>query len=387
MISFNHVILYLFAISLVFTGMVYENTNAQSLMVDHHCCQLAQIPDNWIDSAKTNLYIAYGHTSHGSQLITGMNGLVNWKGDKYAWNDGGLNGALDIDDQGIAGASDLGNPDRVSWANATRNYLNNPANSHVNVIIWSWCGQVSSATEEDINTYLNLMTDLENDFPEVKFVYMTGHLDGGGEQGNLHQRNEQIRDYCRGNGKILYDFADIESYDPDGNAYLAKRANDNCDYDSDGDGIRDKNWAIDWQNSHVEGVDWYSCSAAHSQALNGNLKAYAAWWLWSCLAGWEFTVDINHNYRQIPRQCILYQNYPNPFNLTTTISFYLPEAKEVSLKIYNLLGREIVTLVSLRLTAGTYTYQWDAERFASGVYIYQIVGEGFIHIRKMILLR
>jgi hypothetical protein len=216
---------------------------------------------------------------------------------------------------------------------------------------------------------------------------MTGHLDGGGEQGNLHQRNEQIRDYCRGNGKILYDFADIESYDPDGNAYLAKRANDNCDYDSDGDGIRDKNWAIDWQNSHVEGVDWYSCSAAHSQALNGNLKAYAAWWLWSCLAGWEFTVDINHNYRQIPRQCILYQNYPNPFNLTTTISFYLPEAKEVSLKIYNLLGREIVTLVSLRLTAGTYTYQWDAERFASGVYIYQIVGEGFIHIRKMILLR
>jgi len=65
----------------------------------------------------------------------------------------------------------------------------------------------------------------------------------------------------------------------------------------------------------------------------------------------------------------------------------LPEAREVSLKIYNLLGREMVKLVSGKLAAGTYTYQWDAERFASGVYIYQIVGEGYIQIRKMVLLR
>ena len=59
----------------------------------------------------------------------------------------------------------------------------------------SWCGQVSSATEENINTYLSLMNGLENDYPEVTFVYMTGHVDGSGLTGNLHIRNEQIRSY------------------------------------------------------------------------------------------------------------------------------------------------------------------------------------------------
>ena len=68
---------------------------------------------------------------------------------------------------------------------------------------------------------------------------------------------------------------------------MDKDADDNCDYDSDGNGSRDKNWAIDWQNSHTINVDWYDCSPAHSQALNGNLKAYASWWLWAKLSGWD----------------------------------------------------------------------------------------------------
>jgi uncharacterized protein YjdB len=84
----------------------------------------------------------------------------------------------------------------------------------------------------------------------------------------------------------LYDFADIESYDPDNNYYLNKRANDNCDYDSNGDGSLDKNWAADWQNTHTSNVDWYNCSSAHSKPLNANRKAYAAWWLFARLAGW-----------------------------------------------------------------------------------------------------
>ena len=114
---------------------------------------------------------------------------------------------------------------------------------------------------------------------------MTGHLDGTGMEGNLHLRNEQIRQYCVKNKKVLFDFADIESYDPDGNGYLERLANDNCDYDSDEDGSRDKNWAIDWQESNPGA--WYSCGSAHSQPLNANLKAYAAWWLLARLAGWN----------------------------------------------------------------------------------------------------
>jgi hypothetical protein len=268
--------------------------NDYSIIADHSIVNLIrndQIPESAIISVKQSLHIVYGHTSHGSQVITGMTELPSFKENLggseglYDWNDGPEEGSLDIDDYGISG--DLGNPDRTTWADLTRIYLDEPSNADVNVVMWSWCGQVSDATETDIETYLDLMSSLEQDYLDVRFVYMTGHTDGSGLEGNLHLRNEQIRDYCRTNNKILYDFADIESYDLDGNYYGDKYVTDNCDYDSDGDGSRESNWALDWQDSHVEDEDWYDCSPAHSQALNGNQKAYAAWYLWVQLAGWS----------------------------------------------------------------------------------------------------
>src|SRR5512140_418373 len=99
----------------------------------------------------------------------------------------------------------------------------------------------------------------------------------------IHLRENDLCAYVRTNKKILFDFADIESYNPDGVYFADKRANDNCDYDSDANGSLDRNWATEWQAAHPG--QWYDCSAAHSQPLNGNLKAYAAWWLWARLAG------------------------------------------------------------------------------------------------------
>jgi hypothetical protein len=259
------------------------NPSEKDMIINHSCTKLSTIPSTWISAAKQKLHIAYGHTSHGSQLISGMSGLVTFKGNSYSWNNGGTGGALDLHDYAMDG--DLGNPDRTTWATRTRTYL--ASNPDVNVIIWSWCGEVSDATESNINTYLNLMSTLEKDFPTVTFVYMTGHLDGTGLTGNLHLRNEQIRNYCKTNKKILYDFSDIECYNPDGIYFGDKKPNDNCDYDSNGDGNVDSNWATQWQNTHTKGVDWFECSAAHSQALNGNQKAYAAWWLWARLGGWD----------------------------------------------------------------------------------------------------
>ncbi len=272
------------SVEMTVTATATPPTNT-AIIIDHTSTKLADIPAESINQAKTSLHIAYGHTSHGSQLVDGMTGLYNWKGSLYAFNNGGTGDALDLRDTPFSGAYDLGNPDRTSWASATRTYLN--ANPDINVVIWSWCGQVSSSTVADINTYLSLMTDLEADYPGVKFVYMTGHLDGSGLNENLHFRNEQIRNYCRDNNKILYDFEDIESYNPDGTYFGDKIPNDACDYDSNGDGVQDANWADQWQNAHTLGVDWFDCSAAHSQPLNGNLKAYAAWWLWARLAGWS----------------------------------------------------------------------------------------------------
>lgn len=260
------------------------NDSRTMIFADHTSTDIDAVPADWIEQAKETLHIAYGHTSHGSQLTTGMAGLVSFLGDEYAFASGGTGGALDLRDTPFSGARDLGNPDRTSWAIATRNYLD--AHPEVNVVIWSWCGQVSTATEDDIETYLSLMTGLEEDYPDAFFVYMTGHLDGTGLEGNLHLRNTQIRTYCRENAKILYDFADIETYDPDGTYFGDKYPDDGCNYDSDGNGSLDANWAIEWQESHVLDVDWYDCPSAHSQPLNANLKAYAAWWLWARLAGW-----------------------------------------------------------------------------------------------------
>ena len=138
---------------------------AGPVLIDHNCTDITAIPRAAIEQAKAGLHIAYGHTSHGSQLTTGMTGLVN-----------------------VA------------------------------------------------------------------------------------------------NAKVLYDFADIESYDPDGTYY--EFPHDNCDYYASATGPRLGNWALERQASHTEGTDWYACSSAHSQALNANLKAYAAWWLWARLGGW-----------------------------------------------------------------------------------------------------
>ena len=259
------------------------HVETSAIIANHSCTHLSTIPQGAVESAKANLHIAYGHTSHGSQLVTGMTGLVGFKGNLYSFNGGGSGGALDLRDMPFSGANDLGNPNRSAWAAATRTYLD--AHTDVNVVIWSWCGQVSTATEGDITLYLNLMSGLEADYPDVKFVYMTGHLDGSGLNGNLHIRNEQIRAYCTAHKKILYDFADIETYNPDGVYFGDKIPTDACDYDNNDDGSREANWAEEWQDAHPG--EWYDCESAHSEPLNANQKAYAAWWLWARLAGWE----------------------------------------------------------------------------------------------------
>ena len=256
----------------------------EPLIVDHLDADLTLWTQADYQAAKDELHIAYGHTSHGSQVTTGMSsmvGFINGGGlglsyptNFFAYNNGGSSGALDLHDNFKDG--DLGNPDRTTWAARTRDYLEDPANADVNVVMWSWCGQADT-TEANINLYLSTMNQLEIDYAGVTFVYMTGHTNGCSTTGNLFLRNQQIRDYCIANNKVLYDFADIESWDPDGNYYGDKLVNDNCDYDSDNNGTRDANWAIDWANSHTEGVDWYNCYPAHSQAVNGNVKAYAAW--------------------------------------------------------------------------------------------------------------
>ena len=259
------------------------------LIIDHRHTDITQLSERRIARAKETLHIAYGHTSHGSQLTSGMAGLVEFANqggrglklpqDFLAFNKGGTGGALDLHDHAMRG--DVGY--FPQWVNETRAYLDNPANARVNVILWSWCGQMTGKHKNGTlaREYLEPMSQLEKDYPGVTFVYMTGHVDIGSDAAQK-AACQAIRDYCKANGKVLYDFADIEHYDPDGKFY--EFVDDNCGiYAGPGKPLQG-NWAINWQNSHTKGKDWYACGSAHSQPLNANQKAYAAWALWCALA-------------------------------------------------------------------------------------------------------
>ncbi|MFN3694904.1 MAG: T9SS type A sorting domain-containing protein [Ignavibacterium sp.] len=90
---------------------------------------------------------------------------------------------------------------------------------------------------------------------------------------------------------------------------------------------------------------------------------------------------------EIPTEFILAQNYPNPFNPNTKIQFSVSKAQSVSLKVFDVLGNEIATLVNEELTPGVYQYNFDATNLSSGVYYYKLQSGNYSETKKMILMR
>ncbi|MBU1102008.1 MAG: T9SS type A sorting domain-containing protein [Bacteroidetes bacterium] len=99
------------------------------------------------------------------------------------------------------------------------------------------------------------------------------------------------------------------------------------------------------------------------------------------------TVTDIEDIKELPLTFGLAQNYPNPFNPSTVIKYQIPESSIVSLKVFDMLGREIKVLVNEQKNAGEYSVELDASQYSSGVYFYELRCNNFVNSRKMLLMK
>lgn len=103
---------------------------------------------------------------------------------------------------------------------------------------------------------------------------------------------------------------------------------------------------------------------------------------------YEMTTSTEDTRSEIPSSTVLHQNYPNPFNPSTNISFSLKETGLVSLSVFNMLGQEVDTILpQQKMSAGSYSFQYDASALSSGVYIYRLKTMNGVQTQKMILIK
>ena len=274
--------------------LIFNNAFSQGTIINHTCENLSQIPMSWIDSVQAKQKWHYAHTSHGGQLTTGLNRIESSdpaynvaKGNSTLPN---VPDALCIFD-GQEGDTYI-SPEEywrtASGMNKTRDVLNH--NPTINVSQWCWCCQLNSYSQDNTQAYLDSISVLESEFPDVTFVYMTGNAQTGPgnhynqnlSQGyNRYQRNEQIRNYCITNNKVLFDFADIDCwwYNPSS-----------------------EEWELStyeyWNGSDTITVPYehpqYNLNqAAHTSYENCENKGKAVWWMMSKLTGWDDGIRLN----------------------------------------------------------------------------------------------
>jgi ligand-binding sensor domain-containing protein len=164
----------------------------------------------------------------------------------------------------------------------------------------------------------------------------------------------------------------------------------------DVDGIRDTSYHFGRDLAEYTTYYW----RVNAKYLDG-LSDWSSIWSFTTLGG---AVSVQHVNDLIPKQYSLMQNYPNPFNPSTTIEFAMPKSAYVTLRVYDVLGRQIAELVNERLEPGTYNTPWDARGLASGVYFYRLSagdpsarssteahskssGQSFVQTKKLLLLR
>ena len=191
-----------------------------SQIFDHNHINVEDIPDSCIETLTSgDVVFHYGHRSHGSQITVGASDLEEAMpelqlNDSYcSMPDGAGLGMWD----GMVEDGDCGHVEPEDyWAsedgvNEVRTLLE--ANPEIKYTMWAWSYEINEQTEGSIDEYLEIIEGLEDEFPNVRFIYMTGPATSDEFMAaEIAARNAQIRDYAQANGKLLYDFEELDTY-------------------------------------------------------------------------------------------------------------------------------------------------------------------------------
>ncbi len=351
-----------------------------SLIIDYTCTDLSQIPVEWIDSVQVNLRLHYAHTSHGGQLTTGLSRIetadATYSVARQSSNLPTEASAFCIFD-GQEGDTYI-TPDEYWGTTAgmddTRDVLNN--NPTINISMWSWCCQLTGYSEAQVNAYLDSITSLETEFPNVIFIYMTCNSQATGGGGyNRYLRNQQIRQYCNANNKVLFDFGDLDSwwFNPDS----SKWEHNTYEYNDS---------TVPVEHTHFNGNE-----AGHTTYESCEQKGKTVWWMMAKLAGWSDSVAVAEDtYKS--QKFTLYPTSPTTFSTFTRIKYELPKNSRVSLAVYDITGKKVKTLIDAELPAGCHSSIWDGtddqnQPVSSGIYFLRMSGSNFSQTKKVNLVR
>jgi hypothetical protein len=353
------------------------------IVIDHMSTSLESIPPEAIQTAQNVCKWHYARLSHGRQLMEGF-GIIEAADPFYAaiWPKAG--GSLPVEPGALCIYTDAIGPESYwlgSGINITRSILNGtPA---LNVSAFSWCSELNTASASYVQGYLTAMQTLESEFPNVTFVYFTGTAQYNDAYGyNRALRNEQIRNFCVANNKVLYDFEDLDSWWFNPGTQQWEQAT----YVYNGRVVPVEHPML--AGNDVEHTSYASCEQ----------KGRAAWWMMAVLSGWSTRTDVGDDGSdgpvpgQLPYEGFGLSCHPNPCNPAATIGFSLASAGHASLAIYDAQGRLIKTLVDGTLAAGPHSIVWNGTgdsggRVASGVYFYRIAADKKAATKKVLLLR